>query len=87
MKAKFKLKLKISQLGRAVESCKYYEEQFNKAVKLLNLGKKTSMYKKLRTRVDDSRNRWWKELDDKIKLEIEIKTLNKVLIEDLLKGV
>ena len=52
MKAKFQLKLQISQLSRTVDACKYYEEQFNKSVKFLNLGKKTSMYGKLRNRVD-----------------------------------
>lgn len=87
MKAKYELKMKMNQLGRAVEECKRLSKSYERCTTLFGKTKGTSCHKRTFNLMDKSRESLWKALDKKVELEQDIKRLEKIVIEQIMKEI
>lgn len=90
MNIKFNLQLTMKSLNRAKESVKLHEKLFINSVALYEKSKKLPKIdidtrNKLMKRVDKHREDWWRELDKKVQLEVDVRKLQKQLLEEILE--
>ncbi|CAL9985767.1 hypothetical protein VPHF99_0301 [Vibrio phage F99] len=78
-----KIKITRQRIKRQKGLIVLAEENFQGKVKLYNKAVGTEFHKKAFTLKDSSRTTWWKDIDDKVQLEQELKVLTKQYLETL----
>lgn len=86
MNTKDQLKLELDKLESAKTYVSFHEQGFhNRLRRWDNVCRSNGNLegKKLYTRMEDSRTRWWKSIDKKMDIESNIKILEKKLLNEI----